>query len=158
MIRVGQGYDVHRLVAGKPCIIGGEEIPFEFGLLGHSDADVLLHAIIDALLGAAGKGDIGHFFPDTDQRYKGADSRELLRSIWGRLAAEEYTIGNLDATIIAEKPKMEPYLEKIQKNIAKDCQTDLCRVNVKATTSEKMGFIGRQEGIAALSVCLLEKK
>lgn len=158
MIRVGQGYDVHQLVSDRRLIIGGETIPFEYGLLGHSDADVLLHAIIDALLGAAGKGDIGHHFPDTDEQFKNADSRKLLRNVWNLLKKEGYTIGNIDATILAEKPKMAPYLEKMKENIACDCQTSSQHVNVKATTSETMGFVGRKEGIAAMAVCLLEKQ
>lgn len=157
MFQIGQGYDVHQLVEDRCLVIGGVEIPFELGLLGHSDADVLLHAIIDALLGAAGKGDIGHHFSDKDDRFKDADSRELLTKVWNMLKREGYTIGNIDATIVAEKPKMAPYLEKMQKNIAYDCQMSIERVNVKATTSETMGFIGRKEGIAAMAICLLEK-
>lgn len=157
MQRVGQGYDVHQLVEGRPCIIGGVKIPFEKGLLGHSDADVLIHAIIDALLGAAGKGDIGHLFPDNDPDFKDANSRELLQQVSKRLTEEGFTIINIDTTILAEKPKMQPYLKEIKENLAFDCQMDAERVNVKATTSEKMGFVGRQEGIAAMAICLLEK-
>ena len=157
MQRVGQGYDVHQLVEGRPCIIGGVKIPFEKGLSGHSDADVLIHAIIDALLGAAGKGDIGHLFPDTDPIFKGANSRELLERVCQLLMEEKFTIINIDATILAEKPKMQPYLKEMQKNLAFDCQIDTERVNVKATTSEKMGFVGRQEGVAAMAICLIKK-
>ena len=157
MQRVGQGYDVHQLVEGLPCIIGGVKVPFEKGLSGHSDADVLIHAIIDALLGAAGKRDIGHLFPDTDPIFKGANSRRLLEQVCQLLMNEKFTIINIDATILAEKPKMQPYLKEMQKNLAFDCQIDAERVNVKATTSEKMGFVGRQEGIAAMAICLIKK-
>ncbi|WP_211249894.1 2-C-methyl-D-erythritol 2,4-cyclodiphosphate synthase [Carnobacterium funditum] len=157
MQRVGQGYDVHQLVEGRPCILGGIKIPFEKGLSGHSDADVLIHAIIDALLGAAGKGDIGHLFPDTNPVFKEVNSRELLKQVSELLRVEKFAIINIDATILAEKPKMQPYLKEMQKNLAFDCQIDAERVNVKATTSEKMGFVGRQEGIAAMAICLLEK-
>ncbi|MEK4946925.1 MULTISPECIES: 2-C-methyl-D-erythritol 2,4-cyclodiphosphate synthase [Carnobacterium] len=158
MIRVGQGYDVHQLVRDRSLIIGGVTIPYEYGLLGHSDADVLLHAIIDALLGAAGKGDIGYHFPDTDEQFKNVDSRELLRKVWRLLKQEGYTIGNIDATVLAERPKLAPYLAEMKENIAYDCQTSIQHVNVKATTSETMGFIGRKEGLAAMAVCLLEKQ
>lgn len=158
MIRVGQGYDVHQLVRDRSLIIGGVTIPYEYGLLGHSDADVLLHAIIDALLGAAGKGDIGYHFPDTDEQFKNADSRELLRKVWRLLKQEGYIIGNIDATVLAERPKLAPYLAEMKENIAYDCQTSIQHVNVKATTSETMGFIGRKEGLAAMAVCLLEKQ
>lgn len=157
MQRVGQGYDVHQLVEGRPCIIGGVEIPFERGLAGHSDADVLIHAVIDALLGAAGKGDIGQLFPDTDPAFKEADSRKLLQQVSNLLKKENFTILNIDTTILAEKPKMHPYTKEMQGNLAFDCQIGAERVNVKATTSEKMGFVGRQEGIAALAICLLKK-
>lgn len=158
MIRVGQGYDVHQLVRDRSLIIGGVTIPYEYGLLGHSDADVLLHAIIDALLGAAGKGDIGYHFPDTDEQFKNADSRELLRKVWRLLKQEGYIIGNIDATVLAERPKLAPYIAEMKENIAYDCQTSIQHVNVKATTSETMGFIGRKEGLAAMAVCLLEKQ
>ncbi|MGY3778298.1 2-C-methyl-D-erythritol 2,4-cyclodiphosphate synthase [Isobaculum melis] len=158
MIRIGQGYDVHQLVEGRDCIIGGVKLPYEKGLLGHSDADVLLHAITDALLGAAGKGDIGHFFPDTDPAFEGADSRALLREVWSVLSEEGYQIGNIDCTIVAERPKMVPYLEAMKQHIAEDCQTTIKAINLKATTSEKMGFVGREEGIAAMCVALIEKK
>lgn len=157
MQRVGQGYDVHQLVEGRPCIIGGVKIPFEKGLAGHSDADVLIHAVIDALLGAAGKGDIGQLFPDTDSAFKGADSRELLQQVSNLLKRESFIILNIDTTILAEKPKMHPYIKEMQENLAFDCQIGAERVNVKATTSEKMGFVGRQEGIAAMAICLLKK-
>lgn len=157
-MRIGQGYDVHQLVEGRDCIIGGVKIPYELGLLGHSDADVLLHAIIDALLGAAGKGDIGHFFPDTDAQFKDAKSRELFREVWAILKTEGYFLGNIDATIIAEAPKMQTYLEEMKQNIAADCESDSSQINIKATTSEKMGFVGRKEGIAVMAVCLLGKK
>ena len=158
MLRVGQGYDVHQLVKGRPCIIGGVTLPYEYGLLGHSDADVLIHAIIDALLGAAGLGDIGQLFPDDDPRFKDSDSRQLLQTVSGLLASKGYRVGNIDATLLAEQPKMHPYLKEMQKNLAIDCQIGIERVNVKATTSEKMGFVGRQEGIAAMAICLLEIK
>ncbi|CAD5897447.1 2-C-methyl-D-erythritol-2,4-cyclodiphosphate synthase [Carnobacterium maltaromaticum] len=157
-MRIGQGYDVHQLVKGRDCIIGGVKIPYELGLLGHSDADVLLHAIIDALLGAAGKGDIGHFFPDTDAQFKDANSRELFSEVWAILKKEGYFLGNIDATIIAEAPKMQTYLEEMKQNIAADCEADSNQINLKATTSEKMGFVGRKEGIAVMAVCLLGKK
>ena len=158
MFRIGQGYDVHQFASERRLVVGGVDIPFEYGLLGHSDADVLLHAIIDALLGAAGKGDIGRHFPETDEQFKNIDSRELLRKVWSMLKKEGYTMGNIDATIVAETPKMAPYLEKMIENIAYDCQTSIQHVNVKATTSETMGFIGRNEGIAAMAICLLEKQ
>lgn len=157
MFRIGQGYDVHQFASERRLVVGGVDIPFEYGLLGHSDADVMLHAIIDALLGAAGKGDIGHHFSDTDNQFKNADSRTLLRKVWRLLSKEGYTIGNIDATIVAEDPKMAPYLEKMKENIAYDCQTSIQHVNVKATTSEKMGFVGRKEGMAAMAICLIEK-
>lgn len=157
MIKVGQGYDVHQLVDNRPCIIGGVHIPYEKGLLGHSDADVLLHAITDALLGAAGKGDIGHFFPDTDAEFEGANSRVLLQKVWQILAEEGYRIGNIDCTIVAERPKMVSYLDAMKLHIAEDCFTTIQQINIKATTSEKMGFIGRGEGVAAMCVVLIEK-
>ncbi|EDP67611.1 2-C-methyl-D-erythritol 2,4-cyclodiphosphate synthase [Carnobacterium sp. AT7] len=157
MFRIGQGYDVHQFASERRLVVGGVDIPFEYGLLGHSDADVLLHAIIDALLGAAGKGDIGRHFPETDEQFKNIDSRELLRKVWSMLKKEGYTIGNIDATIVAETPKMAPYLEKMIENIAYDCQTTIQHVNVKATTSETMGFVGRKEGMAAMASCLIEK-
>jgi len=155
MIRIGQGYDVHQLVEGRKCIIGGVEINHEKGLLGHSDADVLLHAICDAMLGAAALGDIGKHFPDTDENYKDADSRNLLRHVVSILKTHGFVLSNLDATIIAQAPKMAPHIEKMCMNIASDCGVARSQVNVKATTTEKLGFIGRGEGIAAEAVCLI---
>ena len=155
MIRVGHGYDVHQLILGRALIVGGVKIDYERGLLGHSDADVLLHAISDALLGAAGLGDIGKHFPDSDARFKGIDSRELLRNVATKISAEGFTVGNVDATIIAQAPKMAPYIAAMVKNIAADLGVDASHINVKATTTEKLGFTGRGEGIAAEAVCLL---
>lgn len=156
MSRFGMGYDVHQLVEGRKLIIGGVEIPFEKGLLGHSDADVLLHAISDALLGAAALGDIGKHFPDTDERYKGADSLKLLEEV-GRLLAEKgYTVGNVDATIVAQRPKMAPHIPVMRENIARVLHVDVDRINVKATTEEHLGFTGTGEGMACHAVCLLE--
>ncbi|MBC1568247.1 2-C-methyl-D-erythritol 2,4-cyclodiphosphate synthase [Listeria sp. FSL L7-1425] len=157
MIRIGQGYDVHKLVYDQELIIGGIKIPYEKGLLGHSDADVLLHAITDAIIGAIGAGDIGHFFPDTDMAFKDADSAELLTEIWRKVEADGFHLGNLDATIIAEKPKMAPHVELMKQRIAELLHADPTQVNVKATTTEKLGFTGREEGIASLAVVLLEK-
>ena len=156
MVRIGHGLDVHQLVEGRKCIIGGVEIPHEKGLLGHSDADVLLHAICDALLGAAGLGDIGRHFPDTDAQYKGADSRALLREVIELLKKSGYAVGNIDATIIAQAPKMAPHIQRMCLNIAADCGIEVGQVNVKATTTEKLGFTGRGEGIAAEAVCLIQ--
>ena len=156
MVRIGHGLDVHQLVEGRKCIIGGVEIPHEKGLLGHSDADVLLHAICDALLGAAGLGDIGRHFPDTDAQYKGADSRALLREVIELLKKSGYAVGNIDATIIAQAPKMAPHIQRMCLNIAADCGIEVSQVNVKATTTEKLGFTGRGEGIAAEAVCLIQ--
>ena len=156
-MRVGMGYDVHRLVEDRKLIIGGVEIPYEKGLLGHSDADVLLHAIMDALLGAAALGDIGKHFPDNDDRYKGISSLELLRQVGKLLDEKNYVIENIDATIIAQKPKMRPYIDEMRKNIADTLKLDIDRVNVKATTEEKLGFTGRLEGISAHAVCLIEQ-
>ena len=155
MIRVGHGYDVHQLILGRALIVGGVKIDYERGLLGHSDADVLLHAISDALLGAAGLGDIGKHFPDSDARFKGIDSRELLRNVAAKISADGFAVGNVDATIIAQAPKMAPYIAAMVKNIAADLGVDASHVNVKATTTEKLGFTGRGEGIAAEAVCLL---
>ena len=157
-MRIGSGYDVHKLAEGRDCIIGGVKIPYEKGLLGHSDADVLLHAIADALLGAAALGDIGRHFPDNDPQYKGADSRKLLSHGLGWILAEGYCIINIDATIIAQKPKMAPHIEQMRKNIAETLQIDLKQINVKATTEEGLGFTGAGLGIAASAVCLLEEK
>ncbi|MDH4456861.1 MAG: 2-C-methyl-D-erythritol 2,4-cyclodiphosphate synthase [Candidatus Methylopumilus sp.] len=156
MIRIGHGFDVHQLVVGRKCIIGGVEIAYEKGLLGHSDADVLLHAICDAMLGAAGLGDIGKHFPDTDANYKGADSRKLLRQVVALLKQHGYELSNVDATIIAQAPKMAPHIEAMCVNIANDCSVERYQVNVKATTTEKLGFTGRGEGIAAEAVCLIQ--
>ena len=156
-LRTGHGYDVHQLVPGRRCVIGGVDIAFERGLLGHSDADVLLHAICDALLGAASLGDIGKHFPDSDVRYKGIDSRTLLRHVVALLAERSFVIGNIDATIIAEAPHMAPHIDGMVANIASDTQLQIDCVNVKATTTEKLGFTGRGEGIAAEAVCLIIK-
>ncbi len=155
MIRIGHGYDVHRLVEGRKCIIGGVTIPYEKGLLGHSDADVLLHAICDSLLGAAGLGDIGKHFPDTDQQYKGIDSRKLLCHVITLLKNCGYSVGNIDATVLAQRPKMAPHIEEMKRNIAEDCQVEKECVNVKATTEEGLGFTGEGLGIAAHAVCTI---
>ena len=154
-MRIGQGFDVHALVAGRKLIIGGVDIPYEKGLDGHSDADVLLHAICDALLGAAGLGDIGRHFPDTDLRYKGADSRVLLRAVAEKIAAAHYAVANIGATIIAQAPKMAPHAERMAANIAADLGIARGAVNIKAKTTERLGFTGRGEGIAAEAVALL---
>jgi 2-C-methyl-D-erythritol 2,4-cyclodiphosphate synthase len=155
-MRIGQGFDVHALVAGRALIIGGVTIPFEKGLDGHSDADVLLHAICDALLGAAAMGDIGRHFPDTDSRYKGADSRILLREVAALLRSDGFEIINLDSTIIAQAPKMAPHIPAMIENIAADLRVERGRVNVKAKTTERLGFAGRGEGIAAQAIALVE--
>jgi len=155
-VRIGQGFDVHQLVAGRALVIGGVAIPYERGLLGHSDADVLLHAICDALRGAAALGDIGRHFPDSDARYKGIDSRELLRHVAELLRSRGYAVVNVDATIIAQAPRMAPHIAAMVANIAADLRVDPGAVNVKATTTEELGFTGRGEGIAASAVCLLE--
>ena len=154
-MRIGQGFDVHQLVVGRKCIIGGVEIPYERGLLGHSDADVLLHAICDALLGAAALGDIGKHFPDSDARYKGIDSRTLLKHVAALINERGWKVGNVDATIIAQMPRMAPHIPAMVKNIATDLGVDAGQINVKATTTEQLGFTGRGEGIAAEAVCLL---
>ena len=156
-IRVGQGFDVHALVEGRPLIIGGVTIPFARGLLGHSDADVLLHAITDALLGAAGLGDIGRHFPDSDPQWAGADSRVLLRSAMKLVAAAGWRVGNVDCTLIAEAPKIAPHAAAMCANIAADLGIDSARVNVKGKTTERLGFTGRAEGIAAQAVILLQR-
>jgi len=158
MIRVGHGFDVHQLVTGRACIIGGVDIPHDKGLQGHSDADVLLHAICDALLGAAALGDIGQHFPDTDERYKDINSRQLLQNVAALLKAKHFLIDNIDTTVIAEAPKLSPYIAQMCANIAEDCNILVSAVNVKATTSEKLGFIGRGEGIAAEAVCLIQQQ
>ncbi len=154
-MRIGQGFDVHALVAGRKLIIGGVDIPYAKGLDGHSDADVLLHAICDALLGAAGLGDIGRHFPDTDPRYKGADSRVLLRAVAEKIAAAHYAVANIDATIIAQAPKMAPHADRMAANIAADLGIARGAVNIKAKTTERLGFTGRGEGIAAEAIALL---
>ena len=156
-MRIGHGYDVHRLVEGRALILGGVKIPYELGLDGHSDADVLLHAVMDALLGAAGLRDIGYHFPDTDMRYKGADSMELLRCVAGKLADAGYRVGNVDVTMIAQQPKLKPYIPQMMENIAKMLGISPDRVNVKATTEEHLGFTGTMEGMACHAVCLLEE-
>lgn len=156
-MRVGMGYDVHRLTEGRKLILGGVEIPYEKGLLGHSDADVLLHAVMDALLGAAGLGDIGKHFPDTDARYKGISSMKLLEETDNMLEEHLYIVENIDATIIAQQPKMRPHIEKMEQNIADALGIEASQVNVKATTEEGLGFTGAGEGISAQAVCLLEK-
>tara|TARA_B110000037_G_C17021843_1_gene465654 strand:+ start:77 stop:553 length:477 start_codon:yes stop_codon:yes gene_type:complete len=156
MVRVGQGFDVHKFTLGRPLIIGGVKINHEYGLEGHSDADVLIHAVMDALLGAAGLGDIGKYFPDTDEIFKDSNSRELLRIVVKNLKSNNYMIGNIDATIICEAPKMKPYINQMISNIADDCVCDLNNINIKATTTEKLGFIGRSEGIAAQAICLIQ--
>ena len=154
-MRIGHGYDVHRLTENRDLIVGGVKIAYELGLLGHSDADVLLHAVADALLGAAALGDIGGMFPDTDERFRGADSRMLLRQVVSAVRERGYTVGNIDATIIAQRPKMKPYIAQMAQNIADDCGVDVSCVNVKATTEEGLGFTGSGAGIAANAVCLL---
>ena len=156
-MRIGHGYDVHRLVEGRDLILGGVKIDFELGLLGHSDADVLLHAVSDALLGAAGLGDIGKHFPDTDPKYKGADSRVLLRHVVKLVQENGYRISNVDVTMIAQKPKLKDHIPQMVKNIASDLEIPENRVNVKATTEEKLGFTGTMEGLRCHAVCLLEE-
>lgn len=155
-MRIGHGYDVHRLVEGRKLILGGVEIPWEKGLDGHSDADVLTHAIMDALLGAAAMGDIGKLFPDTDDRFLSICSMELLTEVGSRLRAAGYAVGNIDATVIAQRPKLAPYIDAMRKEIAERLQIDVSRVSVKATTEEHLGFTGSGDGIAAHAVCLLE--
>jgi 2-C-methyl-D-erythritol 2,4-cyclodiphosphate synthase len=157
-MRIGNGYDVHRLVAGRKLILGGVDVPYTKGLLGHSDADVLLHALSDAILGAIGEGDIGRHFPDTDPAYKGADSIKLLRHVMDLADARGYRIANVDTTIVAQRPKLAPYIQQMRVNIARALDTSEERVNVKATTTEELGFAGRGEGIAAYAVALLEHK
>ncbi|MCH5298637.1 MAG: 2-C-methyl-D-erythritol 2,4-cyclodiphosphate synthase [Ruminococcus sp.] len=155
-MRIGHGYDVHKLVEKRKLILGGVDIPYEKGLLGHSDADVLLHAISDAILGAAALGDIGHLFPDTDDRFKGADSIILLKEVCRVLGENGYKIVNIDATVIAQRPKLAPYILTMRENIAAACSLDVGDVSVKATTEEKLGFTGSGEGISAHSVCLID--
>lgn len=158
MTRFGMGYDVHQLVENRKLIIGGVDIPYEKGLLGHSDADVLLHAISDALLGAAALGDIGKHFPDTDPRYKGADSLKLLEEVGNLLAAKGYVVGNVDATIVAQKPKMLPHIPQMRENIARVLRVDIDQINVKATTEEHLGFTGSGQGISSYAVAGIESK
>ena len=155
IFRIGHGFDVHALVADRKCIIGGVDVPHNQGLDGHSDADVLLHAICDALLGAAALGDIGKHFPPTDDTYKGIDSRQLLRHVVALLQSKHFAVNNIDATVICEAPKLSPHTAQMCANIAADCQIEISQVNVKATTTEKLGFTGRGEGIAAEAVCTL---
>ena len=155
-MRIGLGYDVHRLVEGRDLIIGGVKIPYEKGLLGHSDADVLLHAIMDSLLGASALGDIGKHFPDTDEKYKGISSIKLLEEVGKLLLNNGYSINNIDSTIIAQKPKMAPFIQQMRENIANALNIDLMQINVKATTEEGLGFTGNGEGISSQSICLLE--
>ena len=156
-MRIGHGYDVHRLVEGRDLILGGVKIEYEKGLLGHSDADVLLHAVSDALLGAAGLGDIGRHFPDTDPKYKGADSLELLRQVAGKIAAAGYRVGNVDVTMIAQRPKLKDFIPRMETNIASALDVEPRRINVKATTEERLGFTGSGEGMSCHAVCLLEE-
>lgn len=158
MIRIGQGYDIHELVRGRPLIMGGVHLPFDRGLKGHSDADVLLHAITDALIGALGRGDIGHAFPDTNPELAGIASTKILAAVYEEMKKEGYRVGNLDATILAERPKMAPHLPEMQKKIAKLLHMEVKDVNLKATTAEKLGFVGREEGMAAQAVLLLVKE
>lgn len=156
-MRIGHGYDVHRLVEGRRCIIGGVDIPFELGLDGHSDADVLTHAVMDALLGALALGDIGKHFPDTDPAYKGADSLALLRHVSALIREKGWQVCNIDATVLAQAPKLAPHIVQMRENLAAAMECDVDRVSVKATTEEKLGFTGAKQGIAAHCVCLLEK-
>ena len=156
-MRIGHGYDVHRLTEGRALILGGVNIPYERGLDGHSDADVQLRAVMDALLGAAALGDIGRHFPDTDPRYKGADSRSLLRHVVKLIHEKGYGLGNLDVTVIAQAPKLAPHLQKMRENLASDLETDPDNINIKATTEERLGFTGQGQGMACHAVCLLER-
>jgi 2-C-methyl-D-erythritol 2,4-cyclodiphosphate synthase len=156
-MRIGSGYDVHKLVEGRKLIIGGVEVPYEKGLLGHSDADVLIHAIMDSILGALALGDIGKHFPDNDEKYKGANSIDLLKYVNNLIQSKGYKINNIDSTIIAQSPKMAPHIENMRKNIADALNTDIDNINVKATTEEGLGFTGAKEGISAQSICLLVK-
>jgi 2-C-methyl-D-erythritol 2,4-cyclodiphosphate synthase len=154
-MRVGLGYDVHRLVEGRKLILGGVEIPHEKGLLGHSDADVITHAITDSILGALALGDIGKHFPDTDEKYKGADSVKLLSHVYELVKSKGYKIGNIDSTIIAQRPKLAPYIDKMREVIAKTLETEIDNINIKATTEENLGFTGSEDGISSQSICLL---
>lgn len=156
-MRVGMGYDVHKLVEGRELIIGGVNIPYEKGLLGHSDADVLIHSVMDSILGALTLGDIGKHFPDTDEKYKGIDSIKLLQFVYNLMIEKGYNIGNIDCTIIAQSPKMAPYIYSMRENISKSLNTDIENINVKATTEEGLGFTGSKQGIAVQSICMLVK-
>jgi 2-C-methyl-D-erythritol 2,4-cyclodiphosphate synthase len=157
-VRIGNGFDVHALVAGRPLVVGGVTIPFDRGLLGHSDADVLLHAVADAILGALALGDLGSHFPDSDPRWQGADSRLLLRHVFGLARERGYAVGNVDATVIAQVPRLAPYVAAMRANLAADLDCAVDRVSVKATTTERLGFVGREEGIAALASIALEPR
>jgi 2-C-methyl-D-erythritol 2,4-cyclodiphosphate synthase len=157
-MRIGHGYDAHRYINGKPLILGGVEIPYVKGLEAHSDGDAVIHAICDALLGAAGLGDIGTYYPDTDKKFENIDSRILLRDVVSQLLEKSYEIGNVDVTILAQAPKLLQHIPKMKSHLAKDLQIDASAINIKATTTEKMGFIGRLEGLAVYAVCLLEEK
>ena len=157
-MRIGHGYDVHRLVEGRKCIIGGVDIPHSLGLLGHSDADVLLHAIMDAVIGAMALGDIGHLFPDTDAAYKDADSLVLCQRVAKIMQDKGYVIGNIDATVIAQRPKLAPHIMSMRENVARVFDTDIDNISIKATTEEKLGFTGEELGIASHAVCILLKK
>ncbi len=157
MFRIGHGYDVHRLAEGRKLILGGVEIQYEKGLLGHSDADVLVHAIMDSILGALAFGDIGKFFPDNDSKYEGADSIKLLEQVISIAEEKGFTVGNIDSTILCQAPKLAGYINNMRENIAKACNTDIGNISVKATTEEKLGFTGSGEGIAAHAVCIMEK-
>lgn len=158
MIRFGQGFDVHQLVEGRPLIIGGVRIPYEKGLLGHSDADVLLHTVCDAILGALGLGDIGKHYPDTDPKFKDIDSKQLLDDVWQKAQAFNYQLGNLDATIIAQQPKMAPYIPQMRSLLAQRLHADEGQINIKATTTEQLGFVGRGQGVAAMAVVSMIQK
>ena len=158
MIRIGHGYDVHRLTDGRKLILGGVQIPYEKGLLGHSDADVLIHAVMDSILGALALGDIGKHFPDTSPEYKGADSIELLKKVLEIISEKGYTVGNIDSTIICQSPRLAPYIGQMRENIAFALSCDVSQVSVKATTEERLGFTGSGEGIAAHAVCILQKE
>ena len=157
MMRIGHGYDVHRLVVGRDLVLGGVQIPYEKGLDGHSDADVLIHAVMDALLGAAAMGDIGRHFPDTDPAYKGISSMKLLKLVWEKLKKAGYRVGNVDVTVIAQKPKLKDFIPAMQGNIAGALETDISRINIKATTEEHLGFTGDGSGMSCHAVCLLEE-
>ena len=157
-MRIGHGYDAHRYISGRPLILGGVEIPYEKGLEAHSDGDAVIHAICDALLGAAGLGDIGTYYPDTDEKFENIDSRLLLRDVVKNLHERSYAIGNIDVTILAQEPKMLPHISDMKSNMATDLHVDISALNIKASTTERMGFIGRLEGIAVYAVCLIEKK